>query len=685
MDKDEISAGVGSTVVDLDDQDEPAREIKLNNLTELTSEDGFVSHNEDGEWAGDGDRQGRNATRKSSRQTAEKVIKKSSIACSLARLEMDFFKKLTEETGDGVVEEEVNVRESLDEGHERKVTELAALMGNSKDEVMSRLCAKVKGSTEDGSLIRNYAMSCASMESADSNSTKQAVAPELPPWLTHLAREKLLFQMKTREEELPWFVKLCSKAMDEIPRGFFWLRKKGCEMLQKDYQQPTDTTKFDTYEEQKSWEFFRNFIKGMLVIEIFSGLYSLCLHAFGFLYAAICSDIYFLMNLGLMIFFGSARRDLHTLLFLHSIIFCWVLVMDSVFMGGLIGGGYLMFGTVEIPMLYLMVFKDFSSCGKACIGVFICVAIVCILEVTHVLHEFEIDKQLVSGIDPKLFTIGYAYITLVALTSTVYGWFTFQTLSETEATSRAQLLLENVLPYSVQSEFKQAQMSSKFNAIYVRSYECVTIFFCDMVSFTTISSTMSPEVLVYALNYTFCTMDTLTSRFGVEKIKTIGDCYMAAAGLFEEEYERELLREKGEGLVECHKADLMDHSFKLVKYYRGNHAQRMCRFALMVRDVVGSMLKEGFPFRMRFGLHTGPVVAGVIGQKKFQFDIWGDSVNTASRMESNGIKDNVNVSSSCAVMLDGRFVLYEREENPEGEDENVSCSEGDFVTDEYVG
>ena len=195
----------------------------------------------------------------------------------------------------------------------------------------------------------------------------------------------------------------------------------------------------------------------------------------------------------------------------------------------------------------------------------------------------------------------------------------------------------------------------------MRSYECVTIFFCDMVSFTSISSTMSPEVLVYALNYMFCTMDTLTTRFGVEKIKTIGDCYMAAAGLFEEEYQRTLLRENDEGLVSCHEADLADHSFKTVKLYKGNHAQRMSRFALMVRDVVESMSKEGFPFRMRFGIHTGPVVAGVIGIKKFQFDIWGDAVNTASRMESNGIKDNVNVSETHAIMLDGRFLLYERE------------------------
>ena len=124
---------------------------------------------------------------------------------------------------------------------------------------------------------------------------------------------------------------------------------------------PGDTT-FETYEEHKAWKLFSNFVKGMLVIQLFAGVYSICLHMFGFLYSALVSDVYFMVNLGLIVFFGSSKRDLHTLLFLHGVSFCSVLIFASVFMGGLIGGGFLIFGTVEIPMLYLMVFRDFVGC-----------------------------------------------------------------------------------------------------------------------------------------------------------------------------------------------------------------------------------------------------------------------------------------------------------------------------------
>ena len=228
------------------------------------------------------------------------------------------------------------------------------------------------------------------------------------------------------------------------------------------------------------------------------------------------------------------------------------------------------------------------------------------------------------------------------------------------AVEEKRVLLENVLPFSVQQELSSDNPGN--NGLVVHTYPSASIFFCDMVSFTTLSSTMDPSELVYGLNYIFAQMDEITALYGVEKIKTIGDSYMATTGLFEEEYEAEVEKNKfAKRQIGLRKGRGMGNS--LPELYQGNHAQRLSRFAIHIRDLVKRLNKEeGFPFRMRFGIHSGPVVAGVIGIKKFQFDVWGDTVNTASRMESTGIKDNVHVSEVHATLLMDRFILLKRDE-----------------------
>ena len=163
---------------------------------------------------------------------------------------------------------------------------------------------------------------------------------------------------------------------------------------------------------------------------------------------------------------------------------------------------------------------------------------------------------------------------------------------------------------------------------------------------------MSPANLVKALNYIFMVMDNLASQYGVEKIKTIGDSYMASCGLFEEEYEKRA----------AEASDSMGVGSSAEVIYKGNHVQRITQFSITVRDEMKHLNAKGCPFRMRYGIHTGPVVAGVIGAKKFQFDVWGDTVNIASRMESTGIKDNCHASEPHSIILNGRFILYQRDE-----------------------
>ncbi len=152
--------------------------------------------------------------------------------------------------------------------------------------------------------------------------------------------------------------------------------------------------------------------------------------------------------------------------------------------------------------------------------------------------------------------------------------------------------------------------------------------FADIVEFTSLSSTMSPQELVSVLNEVFTAFDGLVDRYGLEKVKTIGDAYMVVGGM-------------------------SDRS--------EDHPARVAGMALELAESVGrieSATRLGITFRI--GIHCGPVVAGVIGTKKFIYDVWGDTVNMASRMESLGIPGRVQVTQAVAERLRGSFEFEER-------------------------
>jgi len=194
-------------------------------------------------------------------------------------------------------------------------------------------------------------------------------------------------------------------------------------------------------------------------------------------------------------------------------------------------------------------------------------------------------------------------------------------------TRRSDMLLRNILPEAVCSQLKTVGAG---HAI-ARSYECATVFFADIVSFTTMSAQLSPQPLVELLNKMFRRFDSLAEEHGVEKIKTIGDCYMAVCGVPVE--------------VEA-------------------HAEMMAQFGLDVLAVVESeqfknpISKE--PLQVRAGMHSGPVVAGVIGNKKFAYDLWGDTVNTASRMESTSEPNKLACSEDTYQLLKDKFEVSAR-------------------------
>ncbi len=190
-----------------------------------------------------------------------------------------------------------------------------------------------------------------------------------------------------------------------------------------------------------------------------------------------------------------------------------------------------------------------------------------------------------------------------------------------EEKNRSDGLLLNILPSETADELKQNGETK------ARSYESVTIMFTDFKGFTELSATLSPEALVKEIHECYKAFDEIMTKYRVEKIKTIGDAYMAAGGLPKP---------------------------------NDSHAQDVVRAALEVRDFMLSMKKErqalGKPFfEIRIGIHSGPVVAGVVGIKKFAYDIWGDTVNIASRMESNSLPGKINISGVTHELLKGRF------------------------------
>ncbi|MBI1341738.1 MAG: tetratricopeptide repeat protein [Terrimonas sp.] len=187
-------------------------------------------------------------------------------------------------------------------------------------------------------------------------------------------------------------------------------------------------------------------------------------------------------------------------------------------------------------------------------------------------------------------------------------------------------LLLNILPAEVAGELQANGYSTP------RNFESVSVLFTDFKGFTRIADKISPQELVKELSQCFVAFDNIISKYDLEKIKTIGDSYMCAGGIPTEDKD---------------------------------HVQKIIKAALEIRDFIKHYnLKRNFlglePWELRIGVHVGPVVAGVVGKKKYAYDIWGSTVNIASRMESNGQPGQVNISSSVYEIIKHDYVCSYR-------------------------
>ncbi len=188
--------------------------------------------------------------------------------------------------------------------------------------------------------------------------------------------------------------------------------------------------------------------------------------------------------------------------------------------------------------------------------------------------------------------------------------------------ARSEGLLLNILPRTIAERLKSGEQSI------ADGHPDVTILFADLVDFTPLSSRKTPQELVRMLNLVFSAFDRLARRHGLEKIKTIGDAYMVVGGLPEP---------------------------------RADSAAAVAEMALDMREEMERLaVMLGEPLGLRIGIETGPAVAGVIGTQKFAYDVWGDAVNTASRMESQGEKNRIQLTENACRRLKDGYVCEER-------------------------
>jgi len=186
---------------------------------------------------------------------------------------------------------------------------------------------------------------------------------------------------------------------------------------------------------------------------------------------------------------------------------------------------------------------------------------------------------------------------------------------------RSDELLLNILPNEVANEIKENGRSTP------KTFSMVTVMFTDFKDFTTVSQNISAELLVAELDYCFSAFDKILQQYKIEKIKTVGDAYLCAGGMPVSNF---------------------------------THATDMVTAAIEIRDFMLARKKEKesrgeVPFELRLGIHTGPVVAGIVGIKKYAYDIWGDTVNLAARMEQHSVAGKINISETTYELVKDKF------------------------------
>jgi class 3 adenylate cyclase len=225
---------------------------------------------------------------------------------------------------------------------------------------------------------------------------------------------------------------------------------------------------------------------------------------------------------------------------------------------------------------------------------------------------------------PDPVRIAFFVLNVTGVSLTAYALLQYAVRARDEAFARSEGLLLNVLPKAI------AQRLKREPGVIAEAHDEVTVLFADVVDFTPFTERTEPKRVVGVLDEIFSAFDALAERHGLEKIKTIGDAYMVASGLPEP---------------------------------RPDHAAAMAEMALDMQAEFGKVCEPlGLDLAIRIGMDSGPVIAGVIGRHKFIYDLWGDTVNSASRMEAHGLAGQIQVSEAAYRRLRAQYAFEDRGE-----------------------
>ena len=237
------------------------------------------------------------------------------------------------------------------------------------------------------------------------------------------------------------------------------------------------------------------------------------------------------------------------------------------------------------------------------------------------INKIKLDeKEFVHRLTRNILIVGLAAVLIFA------SVFFVQRNKISKGKKKSDELLLNILPSEVAEELKKTGNSK------AKTFNMVSVMFTDFKDFTRISENVNAELLVDELHTCFSAFDNILHKYKVEKIKTIGDAYMCVSGL--------------PVFNENHAKDLIMAAIEIMDYMKNRKKQKE--------------LKGEFSFELRIGINTGPVVAGIVGIKKFSYDIWGDTVNLAARMENSGEPGKINISGTTFELVNDKFICTHR-------------------------
>jgi adenylate cyclase len=333
---------------------------------------------------------------------------------------------------------------------------------------------------------------------------------------------------------------------------------------------------------------------------------------FGELWASLIPIGYSLFSLISLMYFTVTRKfNIYRLSQLLLVLVCPFLLMVA--LGGFFNGSAVILWSVLCPFGAILFAKPRRAPRWL-------VAYLALLVLSGFLQPIvRVENNLPSNLIVSFFVLNIGVVSATAFVLIYYfvkGKNSALELLNLEQEKSERLLL-NVLPKEIAPILKEK------NGTIADHFESASVLFADIVGFTPLSTEMSPEEMVDLLNEIFSNFDVLADKYRLEKIRTIGDNYMVACG---------------------------------VPVPRSDHAQALARAALKMMDFVShnpACLSRGIQFRL--GMNSGPLVAGVIGRQNFHYDIWGDTVNTASRMESNGLPGKIQITAGTYALIQDQF------------------------------